>query len=223
MNSTAVLEWKDILGEEKSKPYFQKIMSFLDQERHAGKNIYPPQNDIFNALKHTPFDKVEVVIIGQDPYHGPNQAHGLSFSVKTGIKPPPSLKNIYKELHTDVGFTIPNHGCLMHWAEQGVLLLNTVLSVEANQPQSHSQIGWQTFTDTIIKKLNSHPRPIVYLLWGSHAQQKETLIDQNKHRILKAPHPSPFSANRGFFGFQHFSKTNALLSSFGRKPIDWQV
>lgn len=218
-----ILTWKDLLGEEKSKPYFQKIMSFLAQQRALGKIIYPPQTDIFNALKYTPFEAVEVVIIGQDPYHGPKQAQGLSFSVKPGITPPPSLKNIFKELQNDLGFEIPNHGCLIPWAERGVLLLNAVLTVEANKPQSHSQIGWQIFTDTLIEKLNSHPKPIVYLLWGSHAQQKEALIDSRKHKILKAPHPSPFSVHRGFFGCKHFSKANELLKSFGRKPIDWQI
>jgi len=224
MAEQQAFEWKDVLGEEKSKPYFQQIMAFLQQERSRGKTIYPPQTDIFNALKYTPYHKVEVVIIGQDPYHGPNQAHGLSFSVKPGIMPPPSLKNIFKELHDDIpGFKIPQHGCLIPWAEQGVLLLNAVLTVEANQPQSHSQIGWQNFTDTIIKKLNDHPQAIVYLLWGSHAQQKEMLIDTKKHKILKAPHPSPFSANRGFFGCKHFSRANELLKSWGRKPIDWQL
>lgn len=218
-----VLTWKDLLGEEKSKPYFQKIMDFLAEQRALGKTIYPAQADIFNALKYTPFEAVEIVIIGQDPYHGPNQAQGLSFSVKPGVTPPPSLKNIFKELQNDVGFKIPNQGCLIPWAERGVLLLNAVLTVEANKPQSHSQIGWQTFTDTLIEKLNSHPKPIVYLLWGSHAQQKESLIDSSKHKILKAPHPSPFSVHRGFFGCKHFSKANELLKSFGRKPIDWQI
>ncbi len=223
MIAKQVLEWKDLLDEEKTKKYFQKIMVFLEAKHQSGKTIYPPKADIFNAFKYTPYDKVEVVIIGQDPYHGPNQAHGLSFSVKPGINPPPSLKNIYKELHADVGFMIPNHGSLIPWAERGVLLLNSVLTVEANQPQSHCQIGWQEFTDTIITKLNLHPNPIVYLLWGSHARQKEALIDTQKHKILKAPHPSPFSANRGFLGCKHFSKANALLESLGRTPLDWQL
>jgi len=223
MDKTHTLEWKDLLGEEKSKPYFQKIMAYLQKQRAAGKVIYPPQTEIFNALKYTPFEKVEVVIIGQDPYHGPNQAHGLSFSVKPGITPPPSLKNIFKELHSDIGFEIPNHGCLIPWAERGVLLLNAVLTVEANNPQSHSQIGWQIFTDTVIEKLNTHPKPIVYLLWGAYAQQKEALIDTKKHIILKAPHPSPFSAHKGFLGCKHFSKANEVLKSFGREAIDWSL
>lgn len=217
------LDWKSLLSDEKTKPYFIKIMDFLTKERAAGKIIYPAQQNIFNALKHTPFEKVKIVIIGQDPYHGPNQAHGLSFSVKKGVDIPPSLRNIFKELHADIGFKIPNHGCLEEWADRGVLLLNAVLTVEANKPQSHAHIGWQIFTDTVIQKLNLHPQSIVYLLWGSHAQLKESLIDTKKHKILKAPHPSPLSASRGFLGCKHFSKANEILKAAGREPIDWQL
>ncbi len=221
--SNTIPNWKILLGEEKSKPYFLKIMKFLETERARGKTIYPPQNDLFNALKHTPFENVKVVIIGQDPYHGPNQAHGLCFSVKPSVAPPPSLKNIFKELHDDIGFKIPKDGYLGKWANQGVLLLNTVLTVEANKAHSHAEIGWQIFTDTVIEKLNQHPDPIIFLLWGSHAQAKEKLIDHQKHKILKSVHPSPLSAYRGFMGCKHFSKANALLQASGRAPIDWQL
>ncbi len=214
-------DWKAVLGAEKQKPYFQKILDFLKQERQKGKTIYPPQSDIFNALKLTPFENVKVVILGQDPYHGPRQAHGLSFSVLPGIKPPPSLVNIFNELKDDLGITPPDHGYLKPWAERGVLLLNASLSVEGGQPQSHANIGWQTFTDAVIVSLNHHPKPIVFLLWGSYAQKKAPLIDSFQHHILKAPHPSPLSAHRGFLGCRHFSKANALLEKDGRGAIDW--
>ncbi len=215
--------WKNILSHEKEKDYFKSIMHFVKQERAAGKQVYPPQPDIFNAIKLTPFADVKVVIIGQDPYHNPGQAHGLSFSVKPGVPAPPSLKNIYKELHDDIGFAIPNHGCLEKWAKQGVLLLNAVLTVEKNKPQSHANIGWQQFTDKVIESLNQHSTPIVFLLWGSYAQRKGENIDTSKHYILKAPHPSPLSAHRGFLGCRHFSKANAILKSAGRSEIDWQI
>ena|SRR3989344_1887732 len=219
----AVRTWTDVLGEEKNKPYFHDIMQFLKKELQEGKVIYPPQNEIFNAFKLTPFEDVKVVMIGQDPYHGPHQAHGLAFSVKPGIKPPPSLENIFKELENDVGIKPSSNGCLEKWAKQGVLLLNTCLTVLASNPQSHYHIGWQRFTDKVIEKLNDHPESIVYLLWGSHAQQKEALIDTSHHKILKAPHPSPLSAHRGFLGCRHFSKANALLKLMGREPIDWDL
>jgi len=221
--NTEIKTWKTVLAEEKEKEYFQHILDFIKKERIAGKQIYPPQKDIFNALKETPYDDVKVVILGQDPYHGPNQAHGLCFSVQPGIPAPPSLQNIFKELQTDVGFTIPNHGCLKAWTKQGVLLLNTCLTVERGKPQSHSHIGWQRFTDRVIESLNDHPHGIVFLLWGSHAQSKGALVDVTKHRVLKAPHPSPLSAHRGFFGSAHFSKANACLEKTGRGEINWSL
>lgn len=214
-------DWKTLLAPEKEKDYFKKILSFLKTERTHGKIIYPAQENIFNAIKTTTFSDIKVVIIGQDPYHNPKQAHGLSFSVPIGIAPPPSLINIFKELKNDCGIEIPKHGCLEKWANQGILLLNSVLTVEENKPQSHANIGWQQFTDTIIQKLNHHPEKIVYLLWGSHAQKKAELIDVQKHSILMAPHPSPLSAHRGFLGCKHFSKTNEILKKAGRIPIDW--
>lgn len=217
------LNWKTLLSPEKEKKYFHDIINFLEKERKKGKVIYPEQNNIFSAIHDTPFLDVKVVIIGQDPYHNPDQAHGLSFSVQKGIKPPPSLRNIFKELKSDCNIETPDHGCLISWAKQGVLLLNATLTVEKNKPQSHEKIGWQQFTDHIIQQLNQHPKPIVFLLWGSYAQKKEALIDTSKHIILKAPHPSPLSAHRGFLGCKHFSKTNALLQKAGRTPIDWHL
>lgn len=220
---TETITWQTVLGDEKEKPYFQSILDFVKKERKAGKIIYPPQKDIFNSLKLTPYEAVKVVILGQDPYHGPNQAHGLAFSVRPGVPAPPSLQNIFKELHADLGIPIPSNGCLEKWAQQGVLLLNAALTVEAGKPQSHANIGWHRFTDTIIEKLNNHPKGIVFLLWGSYAQQKAQLITNLRHRILKAPHPSPLSANRGFFGCRHFSKANKLLQEMGRNKIDWSL
>lgn len=210
-----------MLGIEKEKPYFKKILQFINDERAKGKIIYPEQKNIFNALKLTPFEHVKVVILGQDPYHGPRQAHGLSFSVLPGIKPPPSLMNIYQELKNDLQIPPPLHGCLEKWAKQGVLLLNAALTVEAGKPQSHGQIGWEAFTDQVIRSLNEHPESIVFLLWGSHAQKKANLINTLKHTVLKSPHPSPLSAHRGFLGCKHFSMANNLLIKKGREPIDW--
>src|SRR3990167_310246 len=218
---TETITWQTVLGEEKEKPYFKAILDFVKKEREAGKTIYPAQKDIFNALKYTPFEAVKVVILGQDPYHGPNQAHGLSFSVKPGVAFPPSLQNIFTELQNDLGIPKPSSGCLEKWAKQGVLLLNAALTVEAGKPQSHANIGWHRFTDAVITSLNQHPEGIVFLLWGSYAQQKSQLIANLRHKILKAPHPSPLSANRGFFGCRHFSKTNELLRQLGRPEIDW--
>jgi uracil-DNA glycosylase len=189
----------------------------------SGKTIYPPGSLIFNAFNSTPFDKVKVVILGQDPYHGDGQAHGLCFSVQYGVKPPPSLVNIYKELKSDVGFEIPAHGNLQKWTEQGVFLLNAMLTVEANQPASHQKKGWEEFTNAVIQKLSKERSGLIFMLWGNFAQQKAVLIDETKHTILKAAHPSPFSAYNGFFGCKHFSKTNEILKAKGEEEIDWQV
>jgi uracil-DNA glycosylase len=216
--------WKEVLKHEFVKPYFLEIVTFLKTEKAAGKVIYPPGSLIFNAFNHTPFTKVKVVILGQDPYHNPGQAHGLSFSVSVGIKPPPSLVNIYKEIQTDIGVTMPSqYGDLTQWADQGVLLLNAILTVRANEPASHSKIGWMDFTDAVIKKISDEKTGVVFLLWGKFAQDKQPLIDETKHSILKAAHPSPFSADKGFFGCKHFSKTNQLLTKQGLSPIDWKL
>jgi uracil-DNA glycosylase len=215
--------WQEALGEEKQKPYFKEILAFLKSQTLLGKKIYPASENIFNALKLTPFDQIKVVILGQDPYHGPKQAHGLSFSVLPGVAAPPSLQNIFKEIHQDLGLPIPNHGHLEKWARQGVLLLNTSLSVEAGKPQSHAKIGWEQFTNKIIEKISQEKTGLVFLLWGTPAQKKAELIDKNKHYILKAAHPSPLSAHRGFFGCKHFSKTNEILKSLGKEPIDWAL
>ncbi len=221
--ATACDTWQAALAGEKELPYFKEIFAFLDREQADGKTIYPPRKDIFNALKSTPFDQVKVVIIGQDPYHGPGQAHGLCFSVQPGVKPPPSLYNIFEELRTDVGVAMPGQGCLLKWAEQGVLLLNSVLTVEAGLAHSHAKIGWETFTDHIIKILNEKCDGLVFLLWGAHAQKKCAIIDPNRHYLLKSVHPSPLSAHRGFLGCKHFSKCNNLLQQTGKKQIDWSL
>ena len=216
--------WLKVLHEEFEKDYMLKLKQFLKEEKEAGQKIYPKGSDIFNAFNKTPFDKLEVVILGQDPYHGEHQAHGLSFSVQKGITPPPSLKNIYKELVTDIpGFVIPDHGELTEWAEQGVMLLNATLTVRAGSPGSHQKKGWEEFTDKVIKTISDKKEGIVFILWGSFAQAKAELIDQKKHFIIKSPHPSPFSADRGFFGSKPFSKTNDILVREGKKPIDWQI
>jgi uracil-DNA glycosylase len=216
--------WKAVLKEEFTKPYFLEIATFLKTEKAAGKIIYPPGPLIFNAFNQTHFDKVKVVILGQDPYHGAGQAHGLSFSVPTGIKPPPSLMNIYKEIQTDIGIAMPvDYGNLTSWAQQGVLLLNAVLTVRANEPASHSKIGWMKFTNAAIKKISDEKKGVVFLLWGKFAQEKQSLIDETKHFVLKAAHPSPFSVHTGFFGCKHFSKTNQLLTNQGSQPIDWKL
>jgi uracil-DNA glycosylase len=221
---TQELTWSDVIGAEKQQAYFQQTLSFVDAERQAGKVIYPPAKDVFNAFRFTEFNQVKVVILGQDPYHGPNQAHGLCFSVLPGIKPPPSLVNMYKELAQDIeGFQIPAHGFLQSWAEQGVLLLNTVLTVEQGKAHSHATSGWEVFTDRVIEAINQHQQGVVFLLWGSHAQKKGRFIDRNKHYVLAAPHPSPLSAHRGFLGCRHFSQTNQLLSQQGKTPIHWHL
>lgn len=215
--------WKEAIGEEKSQPYFQQILQFVQQERASGKVIFPPQNEVFSAFSLTEFAEVKVVILGQDPYHGMHQAHGLAFSVKPPVAPPPSLLNMYKELATDVGFQIPQHGYLVEWAKQGVLLLNTVLTVQQGLAHSHANIGWERFTDKVIAQLNQHRDNLVFLLWGSHAQKKGQFIDRQKHCVLTAPHPSPLSAHRGFWGCRHFSKTNDYLRSKGLSEIEWQL
>ena len=216
--------WQDALGPQKEAEYFTRLLARVEAEREAGKVIYPPQQDVFNALKYTPLESVKVVILGQDPYHGPDQAHGLCFSVLSGVKTPPSLVNIYKELAADIdGFVIPKQGTLTSWAEQGVLLLNTVLTVEQGKAHSHAKWGWETFTDAVIDAVNRHQQGVVFLLWGSHAQKKGMHIDTSKHHVLSAPHPSPLSAHRGFLGCKHFSQTNQLLSSQNKLPINWQV
>jgi uracil-DNA glycosylase len=214
--------WKAQLASEVHQPYFQELRDFLAAEKKQ-YTIYPKGGHIFRAFEVTPFDQTKVVIIGQDPYHGEGQAEGLSFSVAPGVKPPPSLVNIYKELREDLGFTIPNHGHLIHWARQGVLLLNSVLTVRANQPASHRNKGWEKFTDEAIRQASAHKEHLVFLLWGKYAQDKAILIDPNKHLILKAAHPSPYSAAAGFFGCKHFSTTNAYLISKGLEPINWQL
>ena len=216
--------WRQALGAEKSQPYFQNILARVQAERDAGLTIFPPTADVFNAFKLTEFADVRVVILGQDPYHNVGQAHGLAFSVREGIQIPPSLVNIYKELADDIaGFHTPKHGCLNHWAQQGVLLLNTVLTVRAHQAHSHAQFGWETFTDRVISQINAHRQNVVFMLWGSHAQKKGAMIDRTKHLVLTAPHPSPLSAYRGFFGCKHFSQANDYLKQFNYQPIDWQI
>jgi uracil-DNA glycosylase len=215
--------WKKILNDEFKKPYFEQIILHLKTERSQGKIIYPPGSLIFNAFNTTPIDNVKVVILGQDPYHGPKQAHGLCFSVQDGIPPPPSLINIFKELKEDIGINIPNHGNLTHWAQQGVFLLNASLTVRAGEPMSHARIGWANFTDAVIKKISDIKKNVVFLLWGKFAQEKKVLIDESKHLILKATHPSPLSAHSGFFGCKHFSKTNTWLMSKSIDPVDWQL
>jgi len=216
--------WQTLLGEEKRQAYFTHMMDFIASERASGKVIYPAAEDVFNAFSCTEFNQIKVVILGQDPYHGPNQAHGLSFSVQKGVKTPPSLKNMYKALQHDFpDFILPEHGCLQSWAEQGVFLLNTVLTVEQGKAHSHAKIGWERFTDKVIALINEHAQDVVFLLWGSHAQKKAGLIDASKHHILTAAHPSPLSAYRGFFECGHFAQTNQILIDSGRTPINWQI
>lgn len=215
-------DWDEILKEEFEKDYYLELRQFLIRE-YRSRTIYPDMYDIFNALKYTSFEDTKVVILGQDPYHGPNQAHGLSFSVNKGVRIPPSLRNIYKELSTDLGCYVPNNGYLRKWADQGVLLLNTSFTVVAGQANSHRGKGWEILTDRIIEILSEKKENIVFILWGNNAISKEKLIDRNKHLILKSVHPSPLSASRGFFGTRPFSKTNAYLESNGKEPIDWQI
>ena len=213
-------DWDNVLDGEFEKPYYLSIRQFLKGE-YSTRTIFPPMHDIFNALKYTPFENTKVVILGQDPYHEPGQAHGLSFSVKRGVKIPPSLVNIYKELHDDIGMDIPCHGELTSWAKQGVLLLNATLTVRRGQANSHQKIGWATFTDNVIKLLNKSSRPIVFLLWGGNARSKKALITEKHHLVLEAVHPSPLSAYAGFFGCRHFSRANEFLKSTNQEPINW--
>ena len=215
-------EWAKAVGAEFKKPYYRDLYNFVRDE-YATHVVYPPADDIFNAMHFTPLDKVKVLILGQDPYHNDGQAHGLCFSVKKGVETPPSLVNIYKELEDDMGCYIPNNGNLEKWAKQGVLLLNTVLTVRAHQANSHRGIGWEQFTDAAIRILDEEDRPIVFLLWGRPAQMKASMLHNPRHLILEAPHPSPLSAYRGFFGCRHFSKTNEFLLRNGLEPIDWQI
>ena len=216
-------KWHDLIKKELPEGYYSQINHFLDTV-YAGGTTYPPRNKVFNAIQTTGIEDVKVVIIGQDPYHGPEQAHGLAFSVRPEVKIPPSLRNMYKELSSDIeGFQIPTHGNLNHWAEQGVLLLNTVLTVEAGQAHSHAKWGWERFTDKVVDVINQHQQNVVFLLWGSHAQKKGAMIDRSRHLVLEAVHPSPLSAHRGFFGCQHFSLTNQYLEETGQTPIHWQV
>jgi uracil-DNA glycosylase len=220
----AILEndWSPLLQEEFQKPYYLSLREKLQEEYKTGI-IYPDAHDIYNALHFTPYKETKVVIIGQDPYHGPGQAHGLSFSVKPGVKVPPSLQNIYKEAQSDIGCYIPNHGYLVEWTKQGVLLLNAVLTVRAGVANSHKALGWENFTDKVIELLNERETPVVFILWGRFSQQKQQLITASHHYIIKSPHPSPFSANKGFFGSKPFSKTNEFLRNIESAEIDWQI
>jgi len=215
-------EWDEILRDEFEKQYFKNLLDFLEKEYSANK-IYPKKDDIFSAIINTSYSDVRAVIIGQDPYHGENQAHGMAFSVKEEVKKPPSLVNIFKELNTDLGYEIPKNGYLMPWAKEGVLLLNTVLTVRAGEANSHKNIGWETFTDNVILELNNREKPIVFLLWGAPAQKKQKLITNPIHHILIAPHPSPLSSYTGFFGCKHFSRANEFLCSINEKPINWKL
>jgi uracil-DNA glycosylase len=215
--------WLDALGAEFEQAYMQQLRAFLHAEKAAGKVIYPPGAEIFSAFEHTPLPKVRVVILGQDPYHGPGQAHGLCFSVRPGVAIPPSLANIYKEIGSDLGVKMPAHGCLTYWADQGVLLLNSVLSVEQAHAASHQGQGWEQFTDSVIATVNQNCENVVFMLWGAYAQRKGSVIDQGKHCVLKAPHPSPLSAYRGFLGCGHFHLANDYLQANGSQPIDWSL
>lgn len=215
-------DWNDVLSEEINKPYFKQLQNYI-QNKYEQTIVYPKKEDIFNAFHFTPFANSNVVILGQDPYHGPGQAHGLSFSVLPGVKIPPSLKNIFKELNKDLGYPIPSEGCLRFWADQGVLLMNTVLTVEEGKANSHKGIGWETFTDEIIRKLNKREKPIVFVLWGKQAQQKKELITEKQHYVIESAHPSPLSARRGFFESRPFSKINNFLLSVGEEKINWKI
>jgi uracil-DNA glycosylase len=214
--------WSHLLTEEFEKPYFQKLEQFVDKER-SQYTIFPPEEDVFNALNYTPYEQVKVLLLGQDPYHDNNQAHGLCFSVRPGIKPPPSLVNMYRELHEDVGFRVPNNGYLVPWAKQGIVMLNAVLTVRAHVANSHKNQGWEQFTDEIIRKINEKSDPVVFVLWGGYAQKKRNLIDASRHIIVQSAHPSPLSAHNGFFGSKPFSAINNALRAAGKTEIDWQI
>jgi uracil-DNA glycosylase len=214
--------WQAVLADELEKPYFKKLAEFVDEERRT-QTVFPPEDDVFNALKYTPYDQVNVLLLGQDPYHDDNQAHGLCFSVRPGIKPPPSLVNMYKELQSDVGFRVPNHGYLVDWAKQGMLMLNAVLTVRAHQPNSHKDKGWERFTDAVISKVSAKQDQVIFVLWGAYAQKKTALIDARRHVIIQSAHPSPLSARAGFFGSKPFSKINAALRTVGKPEISWQL
>ncbi|WP_309118922.1 uracil-DNA glycosylase [Paenibacillus sp.] len=215
-------DWQEQVGDQFERPYYIQLREFLKAEYRTRK-VYPEAEHIFNALHHTAYADVKAVVLGQDPYHGPGQAHGLSFSVKPGVPPPPSLQNIFKELRDDLGAPIPNHGSLASWAGQGVLLLNAVLTVRDGEPNSHKGRGWETFTDAVVERLNARERPIAFVLWGSHAQAKGARIDAGRHLVLRSPHPSPLSAHRGFFGSKPFSRINAWLTAQGEAPVDWAI
>lgn len=223
MTTLAVPEsWASVLADELSKPYIAELADFVAKQREAG-SVYPPEADVFAALDLTPYEQVRVVILGQDPYHGPGQAHGLSFSVRPGVPPPPSLVNMYKELRDDLGLPIPKHGHLAKWSRQGVLLLNAVLTVRESEPNSHKGRGWERLTDAIIAALNRRPEPMVFVLWGAYAQKKGALIDETRHAVIRSAHPSPLSARQGFFGSRPFSKINTILEGWGQAPIDWKL
>ena len=219
---TVRTDWNPILRQEFAKPYWPELQAFVAREREQ-HTVYPPRPEVFAALHLTPFADTRVVILGQDPYHGPRQAHGLCFSVRHGVRPPPSLVNVHKELHDDVGVKAPDHGNLEAWAVQGVLLLNTTLTVRAGQAASHQGQGWETFTDEVIRAVSAKEQPVVFILWGSHARKKKALIDTTRHATVEAPHPSPLSAHNGFFGSRPFSRTNAALDAAGLEPIDWRL
>lgn len=216
------MNWETFFKQEETKEYYAPLLAFLEEE-YQNKTIYPPREELFSVFSWCPYEQVKVVILGQDPYHQQNQAHGLAFSVKKGVKIPPSLRNIYKELKSDVQIEAPSHGYLVDWAKQGVFMLNAIMSVEAGKAGSHRKKGWESFSDHVIEALNNHEQPIVFVLWGNWAQEKEALITNPKHLILKAPHPSPLSAYQGFFGTKPFSKINAFLCENGRTPIDWEI
>lgn len=214
-------DWRTILDGEFKKPYFEKLLAFVNEQR-AAHVVYPPEQDVFNAFKATPFDEVKVLLLGQDPYHGKGQAHGMCFSVRPGVRPPPSLVNMLRELHDDLGCKVPNHGCLQAWAERGVMLLNAVLTVRQAEPNSHKSQGWEKFTDAVIKALNEREKPVVFALWGGYAQKKEKLVTNPRHRVVKAAHPSPLSAAK-FLGSKPYSAINAALEEVGQGAIDWQI
>ncbi|PTX64547.1 uracil-DNA glycosylase [Melghirimyces profundicolus] len=215
-------DWNEVLAEELEQPYVHRLKAFLESER-TRHTVHPPEEELFSALRLTPYKQVKVLLLGQDPYHNPGQAHGLSFSVRPGVPLPPSLKNIFKELEDDLGVKPPGHGHLAHWARQGVLMLNTVLTVREHQPHSHRNQGWETFTDAIIRSVNDHEKPVVFLLWGNHAKKKKKWIDPQRHTVIESAHPSPLSAKRGFFGSRPFSAINRALREAGREEIDWRI